>query len=94
MILNDIFLTCFFLCSSSLVFYLKCKLVRVDVPFVFKVLSDSRYRSATMSESHVEIEETDVFIYLFILKENVCCTVHRSYITFFFKHAQFDLEVL
>ena len=43
-------------------------------------------------ESHVEIEETDVFIYLFILKENVClyCT---SFITFFFKHAQFDLEV-
>ena len=40
----------------------------------------------------MEIEETDVFIYLFILKENVClyCT---SYITFFFKHAQFDLEV-
>ena len=92
MILNDIFLTCFFLCSSSFVFYLKCKLVRVDVPFVFKVLSDSRYRSATMSESHVEIEETDVFICLFILKENVClyCT---SYITFFFKHAQFDLEI-
>ena len=27
----------FFLYSSSFVFYLKCKLVRVDVPFVFKV---------------------------------------------------------
>ena len=39
----------FFLYSSSFVFYLKCKLVRVDVPFVFKVLSDFRYRSATMS---------------------------------------------
>ena len=35
--------------SSSFVFYLKCKLVRVDVPFVFKVLSHFRYRSATMS---------------------------------------------
>ena len=38
----------------------------------------------------MEIEETDVF---FILKENVClyCT---SYITFFFKHAQFDLDLI
>ena len=52
----------FFLYSSSFVFYLKCKLVRPDVPFVFKVLSDFRYRSATSPESHVEFEETDVFI--------------------------------
>ena len=50
MILYAIFLTCFFFCTgSSFVFYLKCKLVRVDVPFVFKVLSHFRYRSATMS---------------------------------------------
>ena len=41
----------FFFCTSSsfVIFYLKCKLVRVDVPFVVKLLSDFRYRSATMS---------------------------------------------